>query len=288
MKNISDAFFSSFSFMGEVVFLLLPIITILAVLYFFQKNANGYLLKTYNKGIVIFAGIIGTPVHEAGHILLCLVFGHKVKSFKLIDFKAPGGTLGYVNHSFNAKNYYQRAGNFFIGLAPLFSAALVIWLLSSHIPFFTGIYSYSEVKLGENIYSAVAWSDFFGLLFSHTIKSVETIRNLLINNFRAEYLLYLFVLLSISLHFSPSPSDFRNSWYGFITIALIFIIVVFLIELFGVNLFNYKALIISLIISCINFFAGMLFPSFLALIISYLISLPVYIFRERKILSPFN
>lgn len=286
MKNLSSAFFSALNFTGEVLLLLIPVIAILAVLYFFQKNANGYLLKAFNKGTVIFAGIIGTPVHEAGHILMCLIFGHKVKSFKLIDFKAPGGTLGYVNHSFNSKNYYQRAGNFFIGLAPILSAALVVWLLSLYIPFFTGIFSHAEVKIGNNLYSAAAWKDFFVLLFSHTINSVETIGQLLVNNFRPEYILYIFILYSISLHFSPSPSDFKNSWYGFITIGIIFLLAVFLLELTGVKSFNYKSLTISAIIKVINFLAGMLFPSLLALILSYLISLPVYLIREKKILSP--
>ncbi len=268
--------------------MLVPGVLILVILYFFQKNANGYLLKAYNKGTVIFAGIIGTPVHETGHILMCLLFGHKVKSFRLIDFKAPGGTLGYVNHSFNSKNYYQRAGNFFIGLAPILSAAAAVCLLSLYIPFFTEIFRAEKVKFGQDLFQTGVWINFISGLLSHSFHSITKIFNLLANNFRWEYLLYTFILFSISLHFAPSPSDFKNAWYGFITIGILFILTVIILELTGPNNFNYKGLIKSAVITSVNFLAGMLFPSLLALFISYLISLPAYLIREKRLLSPFS
>jgi len=83
--------------------------------------------KTY-----IYLTAPGTMVHEASHALFALIFLHKVTKVVLFSPTADG-TLGYVNHAYDRRSLYQRAGNFFIGSAPIWGGCAVIalcgWLL---------------------------------------------------------------------------------------------------------------------------------------------------------------
>ena len=58
---------------------------------------------------------------------------------KWFDFSAEDGALGQVEHEYDPKSFYQRAGRFFIGVAPVVLGALVLalasrFLLGVHAP----------------------------------------------------------------------------------------------------------------------------------------------------------
>ena len=71
-------------------------------------------------------GWLGTAVHETGHALFCLLFGHRITGIKLFDFAPRDGTRGHVRHTFDPANPWQQVGNFFIGIAPILFGTLVI------------------------------------------------------------------------------------------------------------------------------------------------------------------
>lgn len=78
-------------------------------------------------------GLPGTVVHEGSHVVACLLFGHRVHRVRWFDPQATDGSLGSVEHSYDAASAYQRAGTIVIGLAPLLAGAVVLLVASRHL-----------------------------------------------------------------------------------------------------------------------------------------------------------
>ena len=95
-----------------------------------EKINFRYLISTFGSIGILLTGIIGTTVHELGHLIMCFIFNHKINSFQFFNFKnyKSESTLGYVSHKYNEKSLYQKAGNFFIGIGPIISGTLFMIL----------------------------------------------------------------------------------------------------------------------------------------------------------------
>lgn len=109
------------------------------------------------RTVCYVTGFFGTPVHELSHALFCVLFGHKILEIKLFSLNSADGTLGYVNHIYNRKNFYQRIGNFFIGVAPILVISALLYLISCFLlPPFT-----SEMNV---LFSGIAAENAAGIL----------------------------------------------------------------------------------------------------------------------------
>ena len=167
--------------------------------------------------ILLFTGIVGTPIHELSHALMCLVFGHKITEIKLYEPNSMDGTLGHVSHSYNRKNIYHQIGNFFIGTAPvIFGGAVILllmWLLAPE--------SFDTVT-GE--VEALSLAGTAGVSVSEVLSYVGGAIAAL---FSAENLSswqgWLFILLAvmISSHMEMSGADIKNSSTGLAFIAIL-------------------------------------------------------------------
>ncbi len=257
---------------------------ITAALFLLQRMICISFSKTTGwKGVYLTAWI-GTPVHELGHAIFCLIFRHKINEVALFKPDKASGVLGYVSHNYNPKSFYQSIGNFFIGIAPLLVGSLILYLLFD--TFFPDLaaepvkskfeldnFNNSTVSVLKEVYSKISGniSIVSGTLIKPTILSV----------------IILYIMTSISAHIAPSHTDLKNALPGFgLLVALIFIINLVL-SFLKINSASY--------VDWFTTFLGrmhgiLIFGLALTILTFILIYIPLFIFyliKRKKLLNPF-
>ncbi len=210
------------------------------ILYLLARFTRTTYAKTVGwKLDVVATGWIGTPVHELGHALFCLIFRHKIVEMKLFSPNSTDGTIGYVNHSYDKASIYQRIGNFFIGVGPIIFGAVVLYaalyyLLPNAKEVMAGIDAQSKVMAHANQSS-------FGAIFdSLRGTAIATLDSLFTwSNFsHLLFWVFLYIAVCISSHMELSPPDIKGALSGLITIVLFFLLVntiIMLLEVTGVS-----------------------------------------------------
>ncbi len=156
---------------------------------------------------VLATGFVGVPVHELAHLLMCIVFRHRVVDVQL--YQSRSDIRGYVRHTYNPSSLYQRIGLFFIGLAPFYVGFILLWWLSDH---YLGVdvldisdrgLSYFAQALGmlEQQFASLIAMKWYGVL-------------------------YVLIAASVILNMMPSRQDFRGASEGFVFLFLLYFIVV--------------------------------------------------------------
>ena len=133
------------------------------------------------------------------HAIFCFIFGHKITKIVLIQKRDENGVLGYVKHSYNPNSVYQQAGNFFIGIAPIFGGvSTIIALMYIMLP-----RTYNEfinISLNNLSVTKISHVAINGILNSY-IDLLRTIFS--IKNFESLYFIpFLFLAICISSHIS--------------------------------------------------------------------------------------
>ncbi|MDW1505786.1 hypothetical protein R7D97_16505 [Vibrio sp. Vb5031] len=188
-------------------------------LYLLQRLTCGLAARQFGGKSIYLSAIVGTPVHEISHALICLPFFHKINEVAL--FKPDGtGTLGYVTHSYNPANLWQQIGNFFIGVAPLFGGTAAIYILT-----------YSFLPYGENVIDVI---DSLSAPFSHTsgfttfvtalfdaVLKLSSVLWVIAQDSPGKFAIWMYLTAAIALHMSPSPADLRGSVKGALLLLLV-------------------------------------------------------------------
>lgn len=273
------------------------------VLYFFARNTRRVYMKSVGSTLdIVVTGWIGTPVHEIGHAVFCLLFFHKIEKIKLFDPNPQDGSIGYVIHSYNRKSIWQRIGNFFIGVGPIIFGSIVLYAAMYYlVPNIKGIFNEIE-KHGAAISSLEL--DNWQIAYQSLLDSVTITLKALSNpaNFSEwQFWLFLYISMSIASHMELSPPDLKGALGGFITLVLfVFFLNLFVMvldaaglgKIFGnfwkyINLQTYMGsiarftgiatalFIYAAIISAINFAVSWLLLSIYTLI------------RHRSVINPF-
>ena len=216
------------------------------VMFILFIYAFGYVISLINKlfykvtgnglGVCVATGLIGTPIHELSHAVMCIVFGHKIEEMRLFQPDLNTGVLGYVNHSYNRRNLYQVLGNYFIGVAPIVVGSCFLYLMlyllmpitfNALLDEITSL-TYLQIEAGGNMFS-------FG--FNVVLTSIKTIFTF--NAFDFKVIIFFVVCLCIALHMNLSSADIKGS-LGSIPLIIILLIIVNVIMYF-IGGFAYNA-----------------------------------------------
>ena len=162
----------------------------------------------FGRGVVIATSMIGTPIHELGHAIMCVLFGHRITAMSLWQPASHDGNLGYVTHAYKKKNPYHILGNLFIAVGPVFSGMAVI-ILALRLGF-PEIFTAYTARAAE-----LATAGNGGLpLIGEGLRMLPRIVGELTNESPAVPLwgqiLSLVVVLSVSQHISLSPADIKG------------------------------------------------------------------------------
>jgi len=215
-----------------------------------------------NGGAVcVITGLIGTPIHELSHAIFCIIFGHKINQIKLFSL-GKDGTLGYVNHSYNPRNIYQRIGNFFIGVAPILGISAVILLLAKlllpELPY--EILSLSENYTPENGIDGALTGiiDSLKIFFSY------------IGN--PKWWAFIGIGMLLSLHMTLSSADIKGAKDGLIALLAILLTSDIALGLTAPAFFEeFVAVFYTLGAFLFSFMTMSLLLSLIAVIISFII-----------------
>lgn len=156
------------------------------------------------QGLVMATSIIGTPIHELGHAIMCFPFGHKIKKVCLWNPKAKNGVLGYVNHTYNKKNIWHRLGCLFISMGPIILGLLVVLIIVAIcFPEICGEYFSSVFSVDTSLGGFVELiSTSIGVLFSSISDSSSPIWVKILGGV---------LIICVCMHINMSPADIKNS-----------------------------------------------------------------------------
>ncbi len=256
---------------------ILGIFVIFGFIFNVIENKNNQLIqRALGEKIIIFTGFIGTVVHEVSHMIMALIFNHKIVKVELFRPRKykEDGILGFVRSTYNPNSIYQQVGNFFIGIAPMIFGTLTIWLL--FIIFSNNIYTmflnYMNIGLYTNYLQSSNYSGFFDLLVHDVFLLLKTIFSF-DYIFNVNHLIMLFLIYSISTHMTLSLADLKGSFKGLLVCFIVVFVITFLGKILGVSNIFTSSIVFKINLYIFLFLMLGLFFSLLTIFISFIINI---------------
>ncbi|MDP1564011.1 MAG: hypothetical protein Q8M16_21730 [Pirellulaceae bacterium] len=192
----------------QICWIILPFIFFAVLFHFIEVVVQRRLIQRFGWQAALWTGWIGTPIHEASHVVMCWLFGHEIESVALFAPDVREGRLGYVRHTYHRGSWWQEAGNFFIGIAPLIGGAavllLVTWAMYPQLVQAFVAFSNEDHRVWE----------FDGATIGNLTDSGAKVLATSFNPLSLKFWLYVYLVLCITLHAAPSESDYRGGLKG--------------------------------------------------------------------------
>ncbi len=220
-----DAIIEYFLYAGKLVLLTLGVFAVCGLAAYLAERL--FVRVSGSPKFIYVSSVIGTPIHELGHAVMCLLFGHRITEMRLLLPPGhPSGTLGYVSHDYNPRNPWARLGNLFISLGPIFSG-LGVMILMLFLCFPTQWSDYVATSGAMAAGERTLWqivSGVLSLLLSLPAAFAERWWAALIG---------IVVILFVSQHVTLSGEDIRGAFSAmpvYLPLIVVFALVTFLLD----------------------------------------------------------
>ncbi len=186
-------------------------------------NRLFYKLSGQHPAVIYATGVIGTPIHELSHALMCLVFFHHIDEVKLFQIDEESGVLGYVRHSYNPKNLYHQLGNYFIGIAPIVGGSAIIFIAARFLLPTTATHFDSYI----NVLTGMQGDGDFFIWLSGAIPVFGKVLGSIFAEMTSGFTAWIFLILCIciAMHMNLSGADIKGSLVGIPLLAILLLLV---------------------------------------------------------------
>ncbi|WP_419881849.1 hypothetical protein ACN6MY_20660 [Peribacillus sp. B-H-3] len=236
------------------------------LLAFLERLSNTFLYRAFGTRGILFTAWLGTPIHELGHALMCVLFMHKIREIKFFQWNSPDGVLGYVSHEYNRGSVYQSAGNFFIGIAPVLMGITSL-ILGMHVLLPHSYHAFiSGAETGARDYSDA------GDMVKHAFGSMMMLLKLIFtgnNLLRPSFWLFLYLSMCISSHIALSAEDMKGAWKGLVVLSGLLVMFNAAAAIFHYNTLPAVMSIAKYNAYLLSFSSAAILFSFLTVLISY-------------------
>jgi hypothetical protein len=280
LKDLIVATFSQMAslFAGVFIFGLL--------IHFISQLTFKSLERSFGSQGTYFVAWLGTPIHELGHALFCVIFMHKIVKIEFFKPDPLTGTLGYVYHKWSRCNPWQVLGNFFIGVGPVILGCAVLFATFYFlIPNSSQVWDAILVGVSEvnKSHSLGSYLTIFGSSSLAMVKLVFTFPNL------TSWQFWVFVYLSscVASNVRLSPSDIKGALSGFGCVVLPFLLINFLGLITGLGSEKFFPFTASSLGVIYSLFILALIMGLIGFALTYLVSAAYVKLRHGSLLNPF-
>jgi len=257
------------------------------LIHFVSQLTFKSLANVFGRWGTYFVAWLGTPVHELGHALFCIIFMHRIEEIRFFKPDKNTGTLGYVYHKWNPKNPWHVLGNFFIGIGPVvLGCAALFALFYFLIPDSSRVWD-SIIGSVNSLGADAAIGDYFAV-FRDSILSIINIIFASSNLNAWQFWVFLYLSICVASNVRLSWADIKGSFSGLGCIVFPFLILNLILLLAGRtgdSVFPYTASVLGTIYSLLILALIMVLIGF---VLIYLLSATYYRLRFKSIFNPFK
>ena len=184
---------------------------------------------------IYWTGWIGTPIHEIGHAVFCIIFGLPIKKIQLFNPDPHALIRGYVSYAYQKNSLFKKVGIFFASAGPIILGTYLLYLAIYFLVPNGKIIINSIKSWGNYLSNPASLLSQFDALFHSSFKTLGmffSIENLT----SVKFWIFIYLSLCISSHMQLSDTDMKGIWWGVAFVTVVVFIINLISPFLGNNL----------------------------------------------------